>query len=370
MWNVIEDLLSRYGNSLGRASNVGKYWISMFNVVRFMFLLSIGSNGFGGDGLECDTNTPGCEKLCVNMFYPLSPNSLWELQLIAINLPIILFVIFSEWKIEKIKLSIDKKDKALANNPRRKAYLRKLEERNKALVDDETRLIERKVELNTAVRYRKMFGQKRKELEARMDAAEDKYFHTKFSTMAEEEEIQKPSDKDFGAGDVTIINKYYPILYFYYFLMVILRTGIEILFDYIFYITYQGRFFLMMPQVFLCQNPDGTPVGPCNLIVNCYIDRPYAKTVVIVTMFGFSIFTIIMGFVELWSLGAGNTYFALKNRKRDITKEYAIGAQEQQFNEDNYDVNGGGFVQFQGTRVDHIRDEIGSDDDGPRMIGI
>jgi len=66
MWNVIEDLLERYGDSLGRASNVGKYWISMFNVLRFMFLMSIADNSFGKEALECNTQTPGCQKLCTN----------------------------------------------------------------------------------------------------------------------------------------------------------------------------------------------------------------------------------------------------------------------------------------------------------------
>ena len=44
-----------------------------------------------------------------------------------------------------------------------------------------------------------------------------------------------------------------------------------------------------------------------------------------------------MGFVELWSLGAGNTYFALKNWRRDITKDYKVTSQEQQFHGDHYD---------------------------------
>ena len=44
-----------------------------------------------------------------------------------------------------------------------------------------------------------------------------------------------------------------------------------------------------------------------------------------------------MGFVELWSLGASNTYFALKNWKRDITKDYKVTSQEQQFHGDHYD---------------------------------
>lgn len=369
MWNVVEDLLTRYGDSLGRASNVGKYWISMFNVVRFMFLLSIADNGFGKEALECNTNTPGCERLCTNKFFPLSPKSFWQLQLIGVTLPIILFVIFSEWKIEKIKISIDKRDAAIKNDPKRKAYIKKLEERNKAMVDQEKSLINRKVELHTAVRYRNMFGAKRKELESKLEKEEDQYFSLKFQTIVDEETVNEETDKDFGAGDVATINQYYPILYFYYFCMVILRTGIEIAFNFFFYMLYFGNFFMIMPQVFQC-NDEGSELQPCNGVVDCYVERPYAKTAVIVTMFGFSFFTIIMGFVELWSLGAGNTYFALKNYKRDITKLYTVGTQEQQFHSEHYDADRGGFVQFQGTRVDHIRDEIGSDDDGPRMIGI
>ena len=54
-----------------------------------------------------------------------------------------------------------------------------------------------------------------------------------------------------------------------------------------------------------------------------------------------------MGFVELWSLGAGNTYFALKNYKRDITKLYTVGTQEQQFHSEHYDaVNYTFILQF------------------------
>lgn len=369
MWNVIEDLLERYGDSLGRASNVGKYWISMFNVLRFMFLMSIADNSFGKEALECNTKTPGCQKLCTNKFFPLSPKSFWQLQLIGITLPIVLFVIFSEWKIEKIKIALDKRDAALKENPKRKAYIKKLVERKKAMEDEEKRLIQRKVDLSTAVRYRNMFGAKRKELENNLMKDEDSYFSMKFQTMQEEDELKKETDKDFGPGDVTIINEYYPILYFYYFIMVVVRTGIEIAFNFFFYMLYEGNFFMMMPYVYMC-NDEGSELKPCNGVVDCYVDRPHAKTAVIVVMFGFSLFTILMGFVELWSLGAGNTYFALKNWKRDITKDYKVTSQEQQFHGDHYDAARGGFVNIQGTRVDHLRDEIGSDDDGPRMIGI
>mgnify|MGYP000281156878 CR=1 FL=1 len=99
-----------------------------------------------------------------------------------------------------------------------------------------------------------MFGAKRKELEKKLESEEDNYFSLKFQTIVDEETVNKETDKDFGAGDVTTINQYYPILYFYYFVMVILRTGIEIAFNFFFYMLYDGNFFMMMPQVFQCND--------------------------------------------------------------------------------------------------------------------
>ena len=48
-----------------------------------------------------------------------------------------------------------------------------------------------KVDLSTAVRYRNMFGAKRKELENNLTKDEDSYFSMKFQTMQEEDELKK-----------------------------------------------------------------------------------------------------------------------------------------------------------------------------------
>ena len=62
-------------------------------------------------------------------------------------------MIFSEWKIEKIKISIDKRDNALENDPKRKAYLKKLEEREKAMIDQEDSLVNRKVTIISRISF-------------------------------------------------------------------------------------------------------------------------------------------------------------------------------------------------------------------------
>lgn len=118
MWNIVENYLENYGDALGRASKIGKYWISMFTILRFMFLLSIAEPAWGGHGLECNTDTPGCARLCENKFWPLNPTSLWEMQLLAMIIPIGYFVMYSNWRVDKVKLAIQKKDDDYKNHPK------------------------------------------------------------------------------------------------------------------------------------------------------------------------------------------------------------------------------------------------------------
>jgi len=369
MWNIVENYLENYGDALGRASKIGKYWISMFTILRFMFLLSIAEPAWGGHGLECNTDTPGCARLCENKFWPLNPTSLWEMQLLAMIIPIGYFVMYSNWRVDKVKLAIQKKDEDYKNHPKRQAYLTKLEKRKEHLKDVEEDLIADKVQFHK-LRHRPQARAKREEEEKALLEREDKYFMQLFQTMEEEEVAEKDvnTDTDFGFGDAHAINQYYPMLYFWYFCVVMVRTAIEISFCFFYYMLYYPNFFMVMPMVYLCHD-NNEILAPCNGIVECYVDRPYSKTLTIWAMFAFSFFTIIMGFLELWTLGLGNCCVSFKNRKIDITKDYKVSTMEQQFAQQQY-VQGGGFVQFQGTRVDHQRDEIGDDPEGPQLIGI
>ena len=71
--------------------------------------------------------------------------------------------------------------------------------------------------------------------------------------------------------------------------------------------------------------------------------------------------------MELWSIGIGDMYEAMSKWSTDITQEYKIEKTEQMFHSEKH--TSGGFVNFQGTRVDHMRDEIGDDEDN-QFIGI
>ena len=57
-WHVVEKYLEETGL---HSTLIGKYWITMFLVLRLLILFSICEAAFGDVGLECDTKTPGCE---------------------------------------------------------------------------------------------------------------------------------------------------------------------------------------------------------------------------------------------------------------------------------------------------------------------
>jgi hypothetical protein len=74
--------------------------------------------------------------------------------------------------------------------------------------------------------------------------------------MEEEEVAEKDvnTDTDFGFGDAHAINQYYPMLYFWYFCVVMVRTAIEISFCFFYYMLYYPNFFMVMPMVYLCHD--------------------------------------------------------------------------------------------------------------------
>merc|ERR1711931_415054 len=79
-------------------------------VLKMLMLFSICEKAFGrigkkieknklpkggkDSGVECDTKTPGCETMCIDSFFPISPTSFWQLEIIVIALPMIIFTTY------------------------------------------------------------------------------------------------------------------------------------------------------------------------------------------------------------------------------------------------------------------------------------
>jgi len=356
MWNVIEDFVANFGNS---TTTVGKYWITMFNVLRLMFLFSIAENAWGDEDLECDTGAPGCNKLCTNDFFPFSPIALWQCQMVGVGLPIIIFVSYSGWKLERIKMSLKKKYDAYQKSPEKLAREAKIAAERENI--DEQKKALKNTKVKTYGLLPGMSMSERKKKVASIETTERYILNREAKLDLAEEHINQPLNENIEVCDPEMMT-YFPRIIVYYFLQVIVRTGVEILFNYGFFVLYSDYFFNIMPEQHICQ------IGlPCNGKVSCFIDKPKSKTFVLLAMCTFSLITIITGFIEMGHIGVGKLYEAFKNWPDDITEEYKIGKAEQMFAQEK--AVEGGFVNFQGTRVDHMRDEIGEDEEN-QFIGI
>ena len=55
---------------------------------------------YGGErsGVECDTKTPGCEHMCMNHLFPIGPPFFWTLEIIALSLPTLFFIVYISHK--------------------------------------------------------------------------------------------------------------------------------------------------------------------------------------------------------------------------------------------------------------------------------
>jgi len=89
-WHVVELYFETANN---HATLLGKYWITLFLVLRFLVLVAFAGDAFDTEKsdqtmIECDTNTPGCERMCINHFYPILPTDFWALEMICVALPL------------------------------------------------------------------------------------------------------------------------------------------------------------------------------------------------------------------------------------------------------------------------------------------
>jgi len=333
--------------------------LTLKDSTRLMFLFSIAGNAWGGENLECDTKAPGCSKLCTNEFFPFSPIALWKLQMLGVSLPIIIFVSYSGWKLERIKISLKKKYAAYEKSDSKI----KLEEEiaSKKVKLDELKLSLKNTKIKTYRELPEMSNSQRKKKLAAIKQTE-KYLEDQQAKISIQlEQINEPLNTSFNVNDPEMMF-YFPRIIFYYFVQVIVRTGVEIFFNHGFFLLYSDYFFNIMPEQHICQID-----LPCNGKVSCYIDKPKSKTFVLLAMCLFSIITIVTGFIELGHIGLGKLYEVFKNWGVDVTADFKVGKAEQMFHMDKQVE--GGFVNFQGTRIDHVRDEIGEDEDN-QFIGI
>nr|CAB3249136.1 gap junction beta-6 protein [Phallusia mammillata] len=264
-WNVVQKLVEGVGV---HSSLIGKFWINSFLLLRFLLVVSIAKNSFGDGKFVCNTLSPGCNNVCLNEFTPIVPVRYWFFQILGVSLMSIIFNIYTTHKLALITKAIKRK-----------------------------RDFEAKEE--------KTLNEKLKRLKSGDDAAKD--------DKPEKKAEEKKEDKKDPEVVATKLDGEQPSkLYVAYFFMVLLRMLVEIGFMVGQYFVYTFKF--VVPELWRCQH------WPCPNVVDCFIDRPKEKTIMICIFYCTGCVMIILSVMELYTL-AGNLPKAWKNRKYDVTKE-------------------------------------------------
>jgi len=310
-WGAFEKALDKVG---AHSNLIGKYWITTFNMIRLLFLFTIGASAWPqGAHLECDTKTPGCQKMCVNHFYPIAPITFWSLQVLFVCLPVVIFMVYADHMQSKIKFAL--KIRAAIRNDAKLKMVQNLEKQKKHIKKERDRLTHRKSpisdEFDMPDGSQKSTDEAVKwfdDEETRLNEQETKMDQEIKSMIKSESEESKKAILATGSASTP------PKFLLAYGSMVLFRIIIEIFFVYAYFQIYSWD--MVMPEKYYCDQ------RPCNNIVACYIDRPKQKSFTIQFLLTTMIFTIFMGFVELWSIGLSNYMKAFQNRHKDITKEY------------------------------------------------
>jgi len=300
-WHVIEAFIKQAGD---HSTWAGKFYNTFFDCFRLLFLVSIVDNTFKERDLQCDTKVPGCQKMCTNQFLPINVLTFWAFQIFSVCLPTVIYMTYVVHKKKAIEDAKQVKDE--------------IEKKNRE---------KRKEELA----YEKKYLEKMKEEFSETDGGGMDEVDFELQDLAEEEKYIDDGDniqqklnkhgikaaKALEQSDLTP-----PKLFLGYFLMVLSRSVIEIVYLWAYFQVYV--FDLYMPKQYICN------VRPClGDSTVCFIARPNEKTWVLHIMFILAIFTLGCSLIELFRLGIEKPLKAFKERHKDISQNPKYLPQEQ-----------------------------------------
>jgi len=300
-WHVIESFIRQAGN---HSTWAGKFYNTFFDCFRLLFLVSIVDNTFKERDLTCDTKVPGCAKMCTNTFLPINVLTFWAFQIFSVCIPTVVYMTYVVHKKKAVEDAKKVKDEIEDKNRQKRQleldYERRCLEAMKNAFDDAD-------------------GGGMDEIEYELQDLEKEAHYLK-----EGEDIQNKLNKHgikatraLEQSDLTP-----PKLFLGYFLMVLSRSAIEIVYIWAYFQVY--IFDLVMPKTYIC---DARPcLGPAT---TCFVARPNEKTWVLHVMFILALFTLSCSLIELFRLGIEKPFKAFKERHKDISQNPAYMPQEQ-----------------------------------------
>ena len=321
MWNAIEktaEHVSLYSALCGQA------WYLIVLLFRLIVVVSIGTAVYNDEqsAFKCSTKVIGCENVCYDRFAKISHMRFWSFQILALASPVVLFHfygIFVEGRIEKLKhvekMEDDKKAEA------------KIEESGSKwdIVRDR---------VNAEIRRRKRQVGKTKEYR--------KYHKDQLKTVTFTKSIRVA-----------------------YFLSVIARLTIEIVFLYLAYelfrfaeypdmsgrVVSDGRrvdnpfdlFWIRVPQLYRCTGKTvrwacGQHMLPGNLdsYVPCWVSRPWEKTIFLQYMNTLSVICLLLCIGEIIQLLIRHykTYQRKSRERKESNFQYKKAPSDDSFSPD------------------------------------
>ncbi|XP_018615344.1 gap junction protein beta 9b [Scleropages formosus] len=96
LWSLISGV-NQYSTVLGRV------WFSLVFVFRLLVLVVAAQPVWSDESgqFTCNTGQPGCQNVCYDKLFPVSPVRLWALQLVAVICPSLLVVAHVKYREEK-----------------------------------------------------------------------------------------------------------------------------------------------------------------------------------------------------------------------------------------------------------------------------
>jgi len=257
-------------NASAYSTLMGKYYQWIFVVFRFFLALSMAKSVTGDSekDLECDTKTIGCQRMCHNMFFPMSLGRYWQLQIFCISLPAILFMAYKT----KIEINI-------------KAHIAKTKEAEKALEKAEGKKPEELTETEKLLKTHN----------------ESVLSHLKFRSL----QAHVPAR----------------LFLAYYF-----HIWARMIFDIVFTV-YQYRIYIfkfIMPEAFTCEEfpcKGGNENLGKDIVTRCFIKHSIQRTVFINLNFCLTCITIILSFWDLYTIGFSSVAQAWYKRDESLAYE-------------------------------------------------
>ncbi|XP_068612487.1 gap junction gamma-1 protein-like [Brachionichthys hirsutus] len=262
-WSFLTRLLDEISN---HSTFVGKIWLTVLIIFRIVL------TGVGGETIYydeqskfvCNTQQPGCENVCYDLFAPLSHVRFWIFQVIMITTPTIMYLGFAMHKIARME---DSEYRQARPQKKRMPIV------NRGAVRD----------------YE----------EAEDNGEED-------PMIAEEIEQDKPDKAEKGSekkhdGRRRILRDG---LMKVYVCQLLWRSAFEVAFLFGQYVLYG---FAVIP-LYVCTRP------PCPHTVDCFVSRPTEKTVFLLVMYVVSFLCLVLTVFEILHLGIGSVRDTFRRR--------------------------------------------------------